>query len=74
MWRTYNDAGTLQYSFIDSIVAMIPYYVARFIGGAMFLLGTLIGIFNIWMTIREAPDARLARDRPAADDRGVPAE
>jgi cytochrome c oxidase cbb3-type subunit 1 len=75
MWRTYNDAGTLQYSFIDSIVAMIPYYVARFVGGAMFLLGTLIGIFNIWMTIREAPEARLARDRPAAeDDRGVPAE
>jgi cytochrome c oxidase cbb3-type subunit II len=66
MWRTYNDAGTLQYSFIDSIVAMIPYYVARFVGGAMFLLGTLIGIFNIWMTIREAPEARLARDRPAA--------
>jgi cytochrome c oxidase cbb3-type subunit 1 len=74
MWRTYNDAGALQYSFIDSIVAMIPYYVARFVGGSMFLLGTLIGIFNIWMTIRAAPDARLARDRPAAGDRGVPAE
>ncbi|MDP1730917.1 MAG: cytochrome-c oxidase, cbb3-type subunit I [Devosia sp.] len=52
MWRTYNESGTLSYSFIDSLVAMHPYYVARAIGGTLFLLGTLVGSYNIWMTVR----------------------
>jgi hypothetical protein len=45
----------------------------------MFLAGTLIGIYNIWMTIRQAPDAAFALDHPTtsgreADERSVPAE
>ncbi len=55
MWRTYNDQGTLAYSFIDSLVAMHPYYVARAVGGLLFLIGALVGCYNIWMTIRTAP-------------------
>jgi cytochrome c oxidase cbb3-type subunit 1 len=55
MWRTYNESGTLAYSFADTLVAMKPYYVARAIGGLLFLLGALIGCYNIWMTIRTAP-------------------
>src|SRR3546814_10321062 len=39
MWRTYNDSGTLTYSFLDSMIAMHPYYVARAIGGLLFLIG-----------------------------------
>jgi len=55
MWRTYTEEGTLAYSFLYSLVAMYPYYIARTIGGAMFLLGTAIGCYNIWMTIRLVP-------------------
>src|SRR6202008_3647814 len=29
MWRTYNDSGTLAYSFTDTLIAMHPYYIAR---------------------------------------------
>jgi cytochrome c oxidase cbb3-type subunit 1 len=54
MWRTYNDSGTLQFSFIDSMVAMHPYYIARTIGGLFFLLGAIVGSYNIFMTIRQA--------------------
>jgi cytochrome c oxidase cbb3-type subunit 1 len=59
MWRTYNDSGTLAYSFLDSLVAMRPYYMARAFGGLLFLVGTAIGFFNIWKTIRIAPAPRL---------------
>jgi len=52
MWRTYNEAGTLAYSFHDSMVAMYPYYFARGIGGLMYLLGAMIAFYNIVMTIR----------------------
>lgn len=52
MWRTYNESGTLTYSFHDTMVAMFPYYFARAIGGMMYLAGALIAGFNIYMTIR----------------------
>jgi cytochrome c oxidase cbb3-type subunit 1 len=58
MWRTYGESGTLAYSFIDSLVAMRPYYIARAIGGLFFLIGALVGCYNIWMTIRTAADSR----------------
>lgn len=66
MWRTYNESGTLAYSFVDSLVAMHPYYIARAVGGLFFLLGAAIGLYNIWMTIRTAPQAapETAADRP----------
>jgi len=57
MWRTYNDSGTLTYSFLDSMIAMHPYYVARAIGGMLFLIGALVGCYNIWMTIRRPTGA-----------------
>jgi len=57
MWRTYGESGTLTYSFIESVVAMRPYYIARAIGGLLFFIGAVVGSYNIWMTIRNAPAA-----------------
>ena len=59
MWRTYNENGTLTYSFIESMVAMHPYYIARAFGGLLFLLGAITGSYNIWMTIRGHSQAAL---------------
>ena len=61
MWRTYNESGTLTYSFIESLVAMHPYYIARTVGGLFFLIGAAVGTYNIIMTIRHEPS--LSRDR-----------
>lgn len=55
MWRTYSESGTLKYSFIDTLVEMKPYYIARTFGGALFLTGACIGMWNVVMTIRHAP-------------------
>jgi cytochrome c oxidase cbb3-type subunit 1 len=52
MWRTYDESGSLSYSFIDSLVAMHPYYIARAFGGLLFLLGALTALYNVIMTIR----------------------
>lgn len=54
MWRTYNESGTLAYSFVQSMVEMHPYYIARAIGGLFFLIGAIVGCYNIWMTARSA--------------------
>ena len=55
MWRTYTEDGALAYSFVDSLVAMYPYYIARAFGGLLFLLGAVVGCYNIWMTVRSVP-------------------
>ena len=65
MWRTYNENGTLAYSFVDSLIAMHPYYVARAIGGLLFLIGACIGAYNIWVTIKlPSPAAETTGDQP----------
>ncbi len=57
MWRATNADGTLTYSFVESVQAMHPYFIVRFLGGAFFLFGTLVMAWNIWKTIAGAKPA-----------------
>lgn len=50
MWRAFDKLGFLQYSFIESVVAVHPFYVIRLLGGVFFLVGALIMVFNVWKT------------------------
>jgi cytochrome c oxidase cbb3-type subunit I len=52
MWRAYDKLGFLQYSFIETVEAMKPYYLIRSIGGLLFLIGSFIMAYNVWRTIR----------------------
>jgi cytochrome c oxidase cbb3-type subunit 1 len=60
MWRAYTPLGFLEYSFIETVAAMKPFYVIRALGGGLFLAGALIMAYNLWMTVRSAPEAREA--------------
>jgi cytochrome c oxidase cbb3-type subunit 1 len=51
MWRAYTSLGFLQYSFVETVEAMHPFYVIRALGGALFLAGALLMAWNIWKTI-----------------------
>jgi cytochrome c oxidase cbb3-type subunit 1 len=51
MWRAYNDYGFLEYSFVESVQAMHPYYVIRALGGALYLTGVFIMAYNLWRTV-----------------------
>jgi cytochrome c oxidase cbb3-type subunit 1 len=53
MWRAYDDHGFLQYSFIETVAAMHPLYLIRALGGAAFLTGALIMVYNLWMTVHD---------------------
>jgi cytochrome c oxidase cbb3-type subunit 1 len=52
MWRSYDDMGFLQYSFVETVMAMHPFYVIRLLGGLLYLTGALIMVYNFWRTIR----------------------
>lgn len=55
MWRAYDDFGFLQYSFIETVEAMHPFYLLRAFGGGLYILGALIFVYNIWKTVRVGP-------------------
>lgn len=80
MWREYGADGYLVYSFAESVAAMHPMYLIRAAGGAMYLAGFLLLVFNVWATLagkvrEEKPMTETpynaAADRPLAS---VPAE
>jgi cytochrome c oxidase cbb3-type subunit 1 len=60
MWRAVNEDGTLTYSFIESLQATYPYYMVRLLGGALFLAGTLIMVYNVWKTVAAGEKNALA--------------
>ena len=53
MWRSYNEQGILQYSFIDVLKATHPLYIVRALGGLFFLSGSLVMAYNIYKTITQ---------------------
>jgi cytochrome c oxidase cbb3-type subunit 1 len=64
MWRTYTENGTLLYSFLESMEAMHPYYIARAFGGLLFLLGACVGTYNVLMTVRSPRDVAADEEPP----------
>ncbi|SIN69236.1 cytochrome c oxidase cbb3-type subunit 1 [Sulfurivirga caldicuralii] len=54
MWRAYDEYGVLAYTFAESVAAMHPYYVMRFMGGVLFVAGALVMLYNVAMTVATA--------------------
>ena len=52
MWRAYDSLGFLEYSFVETVEAMHPFYVIRAIGGLLFLIGAVLMVYNLWRTMR----------------------
>jgi len=65
MWRAVNDDGTLTYSFIETVKAMHPFYIIRFLGGALFLLGVLVMTYNLIRTVTGAKPVEAMVPEPA---------
>ena len=60
MWRGMNADGTLTYTFVESVKATYPFYVLRFIGGLLYLIGMLIMLWNTLRTIGGGHSVRVA--------------
>jgi len=65
MWRSYDELGFLQFSFLETVEAMHPFYVIRALGGLLFLSGALVMVYNCWRTIRGEVRSEEPMARPA---------
>ena len=61
MWRATNPDGSLTYDFLSSLIAIKPFYIARFLGGVLVLSGMVVMAWNLWHT---AADARIGTIKP----------
>ncbi len=50
MWRATQPDGSLTYPFIDSLLAIKPLYVVRWLGGMLIWIGMWIMAWNLWRT------------------------
>lgn len=53
MWKAFKDDGTLMNkNFLDTVTTIIPFYIMRFIGGGLYVLGIFLMCYNIYKTIK----------------------
>jgi len=51
MWKNFTEEGQLKFQFLETVTHIIPMYVTRSIGGAMYIVGVLIMVYNLRKTI-----------------------
>jgi cytochrome c oxidase cbb3-type subunit I/II len=56
MWRAFDETGRLQYpDFLQTVTRLLPMYWVRALGGALYIAGVSVGIYNIVRTWRARP-------------------
>lgn len=63
MWKEFTPEGTLQYgNFLTTVLQILPMYMLRAVGGALYLSGVILMTFNLVKTIRSG---KLVANEPA---------
>lgn len=52
MWRAVEPDGTMTYAFVQALKSKYLLYIIRFTGGACFLAGVIIMLYNVIITIK----------------------
>lgn len=53
MWKEFTPEGILKYpNFLETVQQLIPMYIIRSVGGALYIVGVVIGIYNIFKTMK----------------------
>jgi len=51
MWKQFTEEGQLKYQFLVTVQHVIPMYITRSIGGALYLTGVFLMIYNLSKTV-----------------------
>ena len=63
MWKEFTEEGVLKYpNFLETLIQILPMYVLRSIGGALYLAGVIVMTYNL---IKTASAGKLLADEPA---------
>jgi len=52
MWKDFTPEGQLKWQFMDTVTKMMPFYIARALGGTLYLVGAVVMTYNLIKTIK----------------------
>lgn len=55
MWRALDEKGGLQYTFLETVQAILPFYWIRVIAGVLYIIGGLMFAYNCLLTWMSRP-------------------
>ena len=56
MWRAFDETGRLQYpDFVETVMRLMPMYWVRVAGGTLWIVGTCVGLYNLYRTWAKPP-------------------
>ena len=50
-WKAFTPEGQLRFQFLETVTNIIPMYITRSVGGALYLSGAFIMVYNLYKTI-----------------------
>jgi cytochrome c oxidase cbb3-type subunit I/II len=54
MWKAFGENGTLMYpNFLETVLQITPFYIFRAIGGALYISGLVMLLFNLIKTAKQ---------------------
>lgn len=53
MWKNFTEEGQLKFQFLETVTHIVPMYITRSIGGAIYIVGLFIMIYNLYRTARK---------------------
>ena len=53
MWNEFTPEGQLHYQFLETVQTMRPFYMARSLGGLLYLIGAIIMVVNLVKTAKQ---------------------
>lgn len=54
MWKEFTEEGMLKYpNFLETVVQIRPMYIARSLGGTLYLIGVVLMTYNIFKTVKQ---------------------
>jgi cytochrome c oxidase cbb3-type subunit I/II len=63
MWKEFTEEGMLKYpNFLETVLQIIPMYILRAIGGALYLIGVIVMTYNL---IKTVATGKLLANEPA---------
>jgi cytochrome c oxidase cbb3-type subunit I/II len=66
MWKDFTPEGQLKWQFLDTVTKMQPFYIARAIGGTLFLVGAIMMTYNLIKTIKAGNFLEVEEDQAPA--------
>jgi cytochrome c oxidase cbb3-type subunit I/II len=51
MWKQFTPEGQLKFEFLETVTNIVPMYIARSVGGLLYLAGALMMVYNLAKTV-----------------------